>query len=245
MKSFIISPIHDPKGIYVPLMAEVEPRLESLKSPIIIGASENTHTETISYLKRLNLTIVPGNAWGEARINALKGAKKKGASQAMAMDFDKLLHWLKTQPAELEEYLNITLGKKCILGGRDESTWKSYPKSWQATEVPCNRLFEEFTGIKADILTAQLYLNEEAIGILAAKATDLGWGSCAEWPMILWKEGIEMMPKYFRGLDFEDRDKLKMTDAEINKLYDSKEEWEKRYRNQETIQMTIRKFGNS
>lgn len=232
-----ISTLHDPEGRYSPLVSKYKYFLKKQFSGTVIAYTSGTDNKLVSSLKTLGFSLIVSGDYGEARVGVLKKALKSESEYFFFCDFDKILHWIKVERSELKDLLKDKPKKDFVSFGRSESVFNTYPDSWQKPESITNYLVSRILGFNIDVCTSVCVLNIEAAEIVVKLSKEKDWGSCVEWPLLVYKAGLSIGCQEFAGLTWEDPDRF---EKEIEKFgglekwkklnYSSKDEWERRTR---------------
>lgn len=231
-----LSTLHDPEGIFLPLIKKVENKLAAFFGGAIIAYTKVTDRRVLAILKDLGLVPVLSGLWGEARKKALDKALKTNNKLFFICDFDKILHWLLVEPKEIKRILQFSPRWDLTIFGRSSQVMATYPDSWIKTESVTNCIVSQVVGFHLDILAAVLLLNRKAARVISQKAAEKSWGSCVEWPLLVHLAGLKIGFKEPRGLTWEDPDRFTKEIKKAGGLkkwkevrYNSLEEWEKRF----------------
>lgn len=108
--------------------------------------------------------------------------------------------------------------------------------------MPLNSKLSRIIGQEVDILVTQLKMRKKVAELISQNAVESSWPSGAEWPLIAWKNNFKIEARFFEGLSWENPDRLSLSKKEIEKKYDSPEEWEKRFKNAKEINQFISRF---
>lgn len=232
----LISTIHDPDGSLGKIARGNLKDLSVIKG-LTIAATPATTAKTIKILKEnLRAKVVTGGLVGQSRLSTLSAAPAK-ARYYLYVDFDKLLHWLMTDPDEFKTVKTGVYTADYIVLNRSPRAMKTYPKSWLANELPSNKYYSRLLGItNFDIHSGQLILSRKAADIILSNAKELGSGVFGEWAILCFKYGLSLTVCEVEGISWEDPDRLRLSySGEQNEFpkwlkakYDSPEEWAKR-----------------
>ncbi|HUW21445.1 MAG TPA: hypothetical protein VMW41_02130 [Candidatus Bathyarchaeia archaeon] len=230
-----ISTIHDPQGIFLPLIGKVKQDLEVNFCGTVVAYTAETSITVIKTLEKFKLNPILGGLWGEARKKALSEALKSTSDFIFVCDFDKILHWLLTAKSELKTLLKVNPEADYLILGRSGRTMATYPLSWVKTESITSHLISKILGFPVDALTAAAILNRRSGEKIARSSCEASWGSCIEWPLIVHAAELDISYQEAKGLTWEDPDRFRQeikNCASLNKWqqekYDSFSEWERR-----------------
>ncbi|MBN1262770.1 MAG: hypothetical protein JW991_00250 [Candidatus Pacebacteria bacterium] len=216
----------------------------------VIAYTDQTNQKLIMLLKKFGSFPLKTGLWGESRMAALKQALKSEKDWFFLIDFDKLLHWLKTESQELLSLLKKTPLADCLVLGREEKVMATYPQSWIKTESIINHLAGQIIGFQIDITTATQIINRRAARIITRKSVEKSWGACVEFPFLVFQSGLKIAYQPARGMTWEDPDRfeeeIKKTGG-LNKWqkekYDTQEEWGKRLKNLSLLWETVERLS--
>lgn len=229
-----VSYIHDPDNLYIPLLEKTEIP-EKLKGSLV-AVSEKTTQEVKDKITQLGFKSVKGGLYGEARKNVLKAWVEQGsANNVMVCDFDKMLHWLQTEPEEFLNLLESSPEKDVTIIARSSKALSTYPDTWVKTEKIASRVLSKLIKQNVDMMNGPYILNKEAAKTIAQDCTETGVGSCTEWVLLSYQAGYSIGNIEVDGLTWEDPDRYitlieKSSNYDIWKYdtYDSLYEWRKR-----------------
>lgn len=230
-----LSTLHDPEGVFLPLVEKVKDGLRDNFAGAIIAYTKGTTSELLNVLKGLGLILVLGGLWGESKKAALEKALKTDSQRFFFCDFDKILHWLLIEKEELRSILAFSPKEDFLIFGRDKKTMATYPASWVETESISSHLVLQVLGLSMDVDAAVCLLNRKAAEVICKNSIEKSWGVCAEWPILVYKARLKIGYREAKGLTWEDPDRF---GKEIKKMgglsrwqrlnYDSLVEWDKR-----------------
>lgn len=230
-----LSTLHDPEGIFLPLIKKVRSKLTGCFGGAIIAYTKATDRRVLAILKDIGLVPILGGLWGEARKKALNKALKTNSKLFFVCDFDKILHWLLVEPKEIERVLQLSPRQDLMIFGRRPEIMSTYPDSWIKTESVMNYLVSMVVGFPLDPLAATFLLNQKAALVISQKAIEKNWGTCVEWPLLVYLAGLKIGFKKPCGLTWEDPDRFIKEIRKAGDLrkwkktrYDSLAEWKKR-----------------
>lgn len=248
----ILSSIHDPEAIYLPLINELKEHLKQLLHNPIIAVTSATNPQIVEVLKEIGFEITEGGLYGESRISVVQAAIKSDFNLFFYCDLDKLLHWIKFEKDEFAQLLNMQLSCDFLILSRTQKAWDTYPESWKQTESIANYLSSKVFGCEIDVYTGDVIFNRKSAEIIASQAQEKNWGSCFEFPLLAFKSGLKVDSQEVNGLSWEDPDK---SQAQIEKAggiekwkelyFDSIDEWQKRTKSLVEQVEIIKKFLNS
>jgi SAM-dependent methyltransferase len=166
--------------------------------------------------------------WSCGRYQALQQALELPGDFIQYADFDRLLHWVETQPEEWRQTVAAIQGKDCVIFARDPNAYQTHPNALVQTEALSNLVGSYFLGQPADLSAGSKGFSRQSVEFLMAN-TQPGkpFGADAEWPIILRRGGFRIGVIQVAGLDWESADRYlpKAADLELQRkaatLYDS------------------------
>lgn len=205
-----ISTLHDPHGAFVPLVDQVVDILFDTYHSLSVVSTPNTSTKTTNILKKHHIEVSPigTDSIGKSRREALRlGSTNNNLQYFHYCDFDRLLHWAKNYPTELNIVVKKEIPKSDFLViGRSPSAFKSHPLIQIESETITNKIFSLFIGEFMDITAGSCGMSRSALELILAFSTEDSNATDAEWPMII---SIYKNPKLLldyievNGLEFE------------------------------------------
>lgn len=234
----IITTIHDPDGLFIDLIKQVNLEFSKIAPQIIAAKTENTSLQLTEELEGRQTVVFVGGLWGQSRKEALeKALEDKETDWVFACDFDKILHWLLIEKLEFESILsNPPHDCDFKIFGRGEKTFSTYPNSWFSTESHLNYLVSKVLKIKVDTLAATFLFNREVGEYISKEGREESWGACVEWPLLAHQASGRIAYQEANGLTFEDPDRCQKEIEEAGGLedwlwirFDNPTEWAKRF----------------
>ena len=148
--------------------------------------------------------------WSGGRFKALQGALKLPSSHVQYADFDRLLRWVETKPAEWQKIIGKILEVDCLIIGRSDIAYQTHPQALIQTEAISNQVISHFLGIKVDVSAGSKGFSREAAEYIVANCEPgHALGTDAEWPMILKQAGFQVSYITADGLDWESADRYR------------------------------------
>lgn len=199
----LLSTIHDPESRLTTLIDKREiDWLISIFDKLCFSITRESKA-TRNLLQKFDVELIAGHDFGESRIDLIK----RDNSQAFYCDFDKLLHWLKVNPTEISNLLNIKNTGLTVLGPTSFAD-KSYSKPWRETKNIINKRVEMLFDISdIDIYEAAFIVSNECRIKLGENLKEKSWGNCVEVPLLANKLGFPVSYMEFSGLSWEDPDR--------------------------------------
>ncbi len=230
----ILTYLHDPDNLYIPLIksASFPKELEDT----IIAVSPSTTPEVRDCVEKLGYTIIEGGTYGVARLNLLKySVKNLNEKHLFVCDFDKMLHWLITEPDELIILIKQEPKNDLTVIARSSRARATYPETWTKTENIASRILAKNIKKHVDFMNGPVILNEKAAKLIVEKGKETGVGSCVEFCILAAQAKLNIENKEVDGLTWEDPDRYKQMISQ-SKSYDdwkydtyhSLYEWRKR-----------------
>jgi hypothetical protein len=140
------------------------------------------------------------------------GAVREAATIAPAVhlcDFDRLLHWQRYWPDELDTIIAHVATNDLLLLGRTARAWATHPAHQRETEQVANRVVSHLYGAEVDVCSGSRGLSRRAIEYLATHGRVHDVGTDGEWPILLRRAGgfrCQHIPT--EGLEFETADRF-------------------------------------
>ena len=140
------------------------------------------------------------------------GAVREAATIAPAVhlcDFDRLLHWQRCWPEELDTVIAGIATHDLLLLGRTERAWATHPAHQLETEQLANRVVSRLYGAEVDVCSGSRGLSRRAIEYLATHGQVHDVGTDGEWPILLRRAGgFRCEHLLTEGLEFETADRF-------------------------------------
>lgn len=140
------------------------------------------------------------------------GAVREAATLAPAVhlcDFDRLLHWHRCWPDELDTVLAHIATRDLLLLGRTQRAWATHPAHQLETEQLANRVVSRLYGAEVDVCSGSRGLSRGAIEFLATHGRIHDVGTDGEWPILLRRAGgFRCEHILTEGLEFETADRF-------------------------------------
>lgn len=187
------------------------PQLQGAFSGIHITLPPETGEEIYQRLQdlpKVSATLTPDWSWG--RFIALEGALTYPCSHIQYADFDRLLRWVETRPAEWLTILDRIIDEDCLIIGRSARAYQTHPKALIQTEAISNRVVSQILGQEVDVSAgAKGFSREAAEFIMANCVPGHALGTDAEWPIVLQRAGFRVAYVAADGLDWESADRYR------------------------------------
>jgi hypothetical protein len=148
----------------------------------------------------------PDWTWG--RYLALQRSLELPGDFIQYADFDRLLRWIETHPAEWRQSLAAIPDWDCVIFARNPQAYQTHPQALTQTEALSNRVSSYFLGQNADFSAGSKGFSRQAAKfILANTRPGKPFGVDAEWPIILRRAGLRVGSIHVAGLDWESADR--------------------------------------
>nr|MBI5455484.1 hypothetical protein [Candidatus Levybacteria bacterium] len=233
----LASPLHDPKGLIVPILKKNGGKLKEIySSNIAINVTSQTSIETKKLLLELgfNIQISKDGSIGKDYRNAIALALSLNTSFIHLLDFDRALHWADNFFDELkkvEEQMVNYLGYICFV--RSKKAFESHPITQRSTETAVNAIASEVAGLGVDIMSGSLGIERKLAKFIVKESKREDFGFYAEPLIIAKKHNFPINIIEVDGLEWETPDQYK---EQIEKYgysgwltkFQSLSEWEKR-----------------
>ena len=230
----LLTYLHDPDNLYLPIIKTT--KFSATVNNSIIAISPTTTQDIRDVISKLPFEVIEGGLYGTARINLIKHAiKKTDGNNFFVCDFDKLLHWLKTNPEEFEDIFNRVITADLTVIGRSTRALATYPDTWVQTENIATSILAKITKKRLDFMNGPIILSSAAAKLIANSAKEQGVGSCAEFCLMINQANLTIENLEVDGLTWEDPDRYKQLidraasyDDWKYDTYNSLYEWRKR-----------------
>jgi hypothetical protein len=203
---------HDPACADLPATIEAAVDLARRYAGLVIFATEETPSRAMEPLlavgARLTTNPTDYHELGWRRL----GAVCEAATLAPAVhlcDFDRLLHWWRFWPEELDAIIARIASTDLLLLGRTERAWATHPAHQSETEQQANRLVSRLYGAEVDVCSGSRGLSRRAVEYLAEHGRVHDVGTDGEWPILLRRAGgFRCEHVLTEGLEFESGDRF-------------------------------------
>ncbi|MAG36911.1 MAG: hypothetical protein CL878_11810 [Dehalococcoidia bacterium] len=182
--------LHDPDGRMVEPARAVGASLWKRYSSAHIVATPQTASELITLLSEAGAEISTGadSRIGAGRRQVLSDAVQAGASAVHYCDFDRLIHWLRVAPPELQAVLDqLTAARtfEFLILGRTAAAFGTHPRVQRETETVTNHAFSAWFGHPADVGAGSCGVTAEGAALIAEHSDEPTNATDAEWPAIV------------------------------------------------------------
>jgi hypothetical protein len=204
---------HDPECADLAATVEAAADLARRYAGLVIFATEATPRRAVEPLLAVGarLTTNPTNSdeLGWQRLRAVREAATLAPAVHLC-DFDRLLHWWRYWPDELDAIIARIQSADLLLLGRTERAWATHPAHQLTTEQQANRLVSRLYGAEVDVCSGSRGLSRRAVEYLAERGRVHDVGTDGEWPILLRraKENFRCEQVLTEGLEFETGDRF-------------------------------------
>lgn len=234
MKIPLASTLHSPNRETLKYVRNSLNLQKKIFSSINIVATDNSNKDLLSYLKKasVNLTTIKSKYGGSSNhrklvINlALKNTPR--AKFVLYIDYDRLLHWIKSYQQELINLLHTFPKTYDFLSiGRTKRAFLTHPKIQQEAEDWTNNELNKLFKANLDTTSGCYILSKKLANVVLKEGSDNNWVfvTDGEWPAISLKNNLKIKGVGVEGLEFETPDFYK---DEIKKA-GSYQKWLKKY----------------
>lgn len=244
-----LSHFHDPDNLFVPILTELKNEIPSELNKAVVALTPESTVQIYELLKEMGFKIIDGGPYGVGRMAALKQSlKDSDDDHFFVCDFDKLLHWLKTNREEFLKIMHSSPTHDMLVIARSPKIVNTYPQSWLETEMIATKIIGKILHKNVDLLNGPYVINRKTAEIIAEQGKEIGVGACAEWCLLAHLNHLTIENFEVEGLTWEDPDRfMEQIKASPNfeewkkKNYDSLYEWRKRVEFLETqVKVMIR-----
>jgi hypothetical protein len=233
----LASPLHDPKGVIVPILEKHGNKLKEIySSHIAISVTSKTSQKTKDLLLELgfNTQVSEEGSIGKDYRNAVSLALTLNTSFIHLLDFDRALHWVENffeELKEVEEKMVNYSGYVCFV--RSKKAFETHPITQRSTETAVNAIASEVAGMGVDIMSGSLGMERKLAELFVSESKRDDFGFYAEPLIIAKKHEFQIHTIEVDGLEWETPDQYK---EQIEKYgysgwltrFQSLSEWEKR-----------------
>jgi hypothetical protein len=188
--------------------------LEAIYSGIAISLPPDVDRSIVDRLEELPfVSAVMTHDWSWGRYAALQRALEFDAARIQYADFDRLLRWVETNPAELLSTLDRSRESDCLIVGRTVAAYRTHPHALVQTEAISNRVVSYLLGLAVDVSAGAKVFSRAAAEFLVENCRPdsrdgHALGTDAEWPITLQRAGFIMNYLEVDGLDWETADRF-------------------------------------
>ncbi len=142
--------------------------------------------------------------WPEGRWRSLELAQGLGGSHVHYVDFDRLLRWVETRPAEWRQCVERLTRHDCLIIGRTPAAYATHPAALVQTEAISNLVVSNLLGQVVDASAGAKGFSRAAVECLLRRTRpERALGADGEWPLTLFHAGFVVDYMEVDGLDWE------------------------------------------
>jgi len=134
--------------------------------------------------------------------NALKGE----SNFIHYCDFDRIIHWLRFFPEELQLLSLVLANTDFLITSRTTRAFLTHPQIQQEMEGITNQAFSLFSGFKTDVTAGSSAMNKKTAQLLINNSRAEHNETDTEWPMLAMSSSLVVRQVKFEGLEFETPD---------------------------------------
>jgi hypothetical protein len=240
----LASTIHDPQAGMKWMSDKFLTQLKELYSGIYLTSSPYTDQDYLNDLGQAGVEVKKrgDNKIGRTYFDSINRANTEESDYVFYCDFDRILHWIKDYPEELEKLINQlkSQDKKSkvdyIVAQRTEKGYKEHQESLYLTEQLPNKVISDKMGLdeQKDFLAGCFIYSKRSADIIVNQGGYDDLAFFGAWPLLLQNKGVNIEYKEFRGLSWETPDwnrkevEQKGGIDEFRESLNSREEWKKR-----------------
>lgn len=191
------------------------PQLASVYRRLVVTLPPDVDSAVVAALEsmeRVQPLVTP--EWSSGRYLALKTALETGVDYIHYADFDRLLRWVETRPAEWRQTVQVVVLSDCLVIGRTAQAWATHPQALQQTEAISNAVFSQLLGQNLDLSAGSKGFSRAAVEMLMANTQPgQALGADSEWIVILHRAGVPIETVQADGLDWETADRHQVAAA--------------------------------
>jgi hypothetical protein len=189
---------------------------------IIISLPPDVDAKQVDFLRQFeNVRAIVNSDWTHGRHKAVLPMLETKAAFIHYCDLDRLLHWIETNPAELEAVVSSIPQYDYLILGRTDDAWATHPRSFFETEALFNQMFSHFFRQPVDVGGGSRGISRQAVEFLQAHSPPgRSVGTDGEWPVLLQRAGFTVDYRAADGLDWETPDQFqpRAVDRETQRL---------------------------
>jgi hypothetical protein len=184
--------------------------ITTLYSDVVISLLSDEQDLLATLQQYPGITVVQPSDISAGRHLAVYTTSQQSGDFIHYIDFDRMLRWLETQPAEVSDILQIIPQYDCLIIGRSPEALVTHAQALQQTEAIINAVVSFLLGQAVDTGGGSRGFSRQAVRFLQqhsqpgnAISTD------AEWPILLQRGGFTIGYCAARGLTWEVPDHYK------------------------------------
>jgi hypothetical protein len=156
--------------------------------------------------------------WPEGRWRSLELAQGLGGSHVHYVDFDRLLRWVETRPAEWRQSVERVTRHDCLIIGRTPAAYATHPAALVQTEAISNLVVSNLLGQVVDASAGAKAFSRTAVECLLRQTRpERALGADGEWPLTLFHAGFTVDYMEVDGLDWEIPDQYRAEAANLDR----------------------------
>lgn len=201
--------------IVLPPEASIEPQvIETIQA---LGFELQSGPQGASPDAQPELLAASTTEWGWGRYQALQLALEIPATHIQYADFDRLLRWVETRPAEWRAAVAAVQACDCLIIERSEAAYCTHPQALIQTEAISNRVVSYLVGKSMDFSAGSKGFSRRAAEFLIANCRPgRALGTDGEWPVLLHRAGFAIESMNADGLDWESADRYRDQAADVH-----------------------------
>lgn len=205
----LVCTMHDPTGALLSLATDdLLATLARLFSSVSVVCTPTTLREAERRLEAAGVTVERSDG---KILPAYQRALRLGIARAAHLlyaDFDRLIHWQRTYPRELETVAAEIAEVELTVCGRTPRAFATHPACQRLTEGPVNELVAHLYRQPpcTDIFASCWGLSRSAATLLVDLALPPDGTLYLVWPLALWRRGVSWRYIATEGLEWETPD---------------------------------------
>lgn len=191
--------------------------ISEVYSRLVISLPPEVDVALVDNLRQVGgeVDAVVTNDWSWGRYIAVQKALETNPDYIHYVDFDRLLRWVETRPAEWREVVRALTHVDCLIVGRSEAAYHTHPQALVRTEAISNLVISEIVGKQMDVSAGSKGFSRKAAEyILSNCAPGHALGTDGEWPVVLKRGGFAIDYIEVQGLDWEIADNYQPSAAD-------------------------------
>jgi len=205
--------LHDPSAALRTHLTAALPLLRRFYTGVAVTTSPPTSGRIVAQLAAagMHAGTPRANERGPLYRLALRGALGAKAPAVHYLDFDRVLHWVRTAPRELAAVLRLSRRHPALLVGRTARAHASHHQPLWATEIVASRLIADELGIagRLDVLVPSFVLPANVTRELARRSRARGEELYGEWAALVPALAPSLGYVECHGLDWETPDRFR------------------------------------
>lgn len=188
---------------------KLAPQLKEVYATIAISLPPGASPEIIQLLEALpQVRAAVTTDWSHGRHAVLQLALETPVDYIQYADFDRILRWVETRPAEWLQVVSAIQECDCLIIGRTPAAAATHPHALANTERISNQVTSYLLGQEMDVSAGSKGFSRRAAEFLIKNSPPgRALGMDAEWPVLLKRAGFEIQYRTVDGLDWESADR--------------------------------------